>query len=290
MNAFYLINKPLSITSFDVIRKLRKILNTKKMWHTWTLDPLATGALLVAVWNYTKLIPYLEKDKKEYEFTINLDWVSESYDLWTEVIFLEKEKQNLAKKSITIEKIKDILKTKFSWEIKQIPPKYSALKINWKKALNLVREWKNFELKERNCKIYDFEIISYNYPNLELKMQVSAWTYIRSIAYDLWQILWTWWYISKLKRTKIWNLDLSLWQDLEDFDEKNILDIKKIFKKENFITLEDNILEKINNWLKVQKKLDFEDKKDLFVYNWKQITNIIKYDNKAIKPIKRIFF
>lgn len=290
MNAFYLINKPLSITSFDVIRKLRKILNTKKMWHTWTLDPLATGALLVAVWNYTKLIPYLEKDTKEYEFTINLDWVSESYDLWTEVIFLEKEKQNLAKKSITIEKIKDILKTKFSWEIKQIPPKYSALKINWKKALNLVREWKNFELKERNCTIYDFEITSYNYPNLELKMQVSAWTYIRSIAYDLWKILWTWWYISKLKRTRIWALELSLWQDLEDFDEKNILNIKKIFKEENFITLEDDILEKINNWLKVQKKLDFEDKKDLFVYNWKQITNIIKYDNKAIKPIKKILF
>lgn len=290
MNAFYLINKPLSITSFDVIRKLRKILNTKKMWHTWTLDPLATGALLVAVWNYTKLIPYLEKDKKQYEFTINLDWVSESYDLWTKVIFLEKEKQDLAKKSITIEKIKDILKTKFSWEIKQIPPKYSALKINWKKALNLVREWKNFELKERICTIYDFEIISYNYPNLELRMQVSAWTYIRSIAYDLWQVLWTWWYISKLKRTKIWTLDLSLWQDLEDFDEKNILDIKKIFKEENFITLEDNILEKLNNWLKIQKKLDFEEKKDLFVYNWKQITNIIKYDNKAIKPIKRILF
>lgn len=290
MNAFYLINKPLSITSFDVIRKLRKILNTKKMWHTWTLDPLATGALLVAVWNYTKLIPYLEKDKKQYEFTINLDWVSESYDLWTKVIFLEKEKQDLAKKSITIEKIKDILKTKFSWEIKQIPPKYSALKINWKKALNLVREWKNFELKERICTIYDFEIISYNYPNLELRMQVSAWTYIRSIAYDLWQLLWTWWYISKLKRTKIWTLDLSLWQDLEDFDEKNILDIKKIFKEENFITLEDNILEKLNNWLKIQKKLDFEEKKDLFVYNWKQITNIIKYDNKAIKPVKRILF
>ena len=74
MNRFYLIDKPLNVTSFDVIRILRKKLNIRKMWHTWTLDPLATGGLLIATWNYTKLIPYFDKDTKQYEFDINLDW------------------------------------------------------------------------------------------------------------------------------------------------------------------------------------------------------------------------
>lgn len=86
---FYLIDKPLEYTSFDILRVLRKKLNIKKMWHTGTLDPLATGGLLIAVWNYTKLIPYFEKDTKEYEFSLNFDGISDSYDLWTPVNYIE---------------------------------------------------------------------------------------------------------------------------------------------------------------------------------------------------------
>ncbi len=72
MNWFYFIDKPIWITSFDVIFKLRRKFNNKRGWHTWTLDPLASGVLIVAIWEYTKLIPYFEKDEKEYEFKVNL--------------------------------------------------------------------------------------------------------------------------------------------------------------------------------------------------------------------------
>ena len=98
MNAFFLIDKSLNITSFDVIRILRKKLNIKKIWHTWTLDPLATGGLLIAVWNYTKLIPYFEKDSKTYEFEVSFDGETDSFDLWTEVAYLTEEEKDIFKR------------------------------------------------------------------------------------------------------------------------------------------------------------------------------------------------
>ena len=288
-NRFYLIDKPLDYSSFDVIRVLRKTLNIRKMWHTGTLDPLATGGLLIATWNYTKLIPYFEKDKKTYEFTISLDWFTSSFDLWEEVHFLDKTLQEKYKKELKIEKIKEILKEKFTWNIKQIPPKYSALKINWKKACDLMREGKEIEMKLREVTIYNIEILDYNYSLLSLKAEVSAWTYIRSIANDLWNILWTGWYITKLRRIKIWDLDISFWQNLDNFDWEKILDIKEIFRNKEFIKLDDNILKKINDWLKVKWYFNYKQWVDLFVYDEKNnITNIVEYDWIILKAKRKI--
>ena len=105
---FFLIDKPLNITSFDVLRDLRKKIHIKKMWHTWTLDPLASGLLLAAIGDYTKLIPYFEKDVKEYEFSVCLDWTTESLDLEKEVQFLSAEAQEKFKNEITLEKIQEV--------------------------------------------------------------------------------------------------------------------------------------------------------------------------------------
>ncbi len=288
MNRFYLIDKPIGVSSFDVIRNLRKKLNTRKMWHTWTLDPLATGGLLIAVWNYTKLIPYFEKDRKTYEFKLNLDWETDSYDLAEEVRYISKEFQEKYKKELTIEKIKQILKDRFSWKITQVPPKYSALKIDWKKACDLVREWKDVEIKSREVEIFDIEVLGYNYPELHLKAEVSAGTYIRSIASDLWEIIWTGWYVTFLRRTKIWSLDIWLSTDLEDFQEDSFLDIKDLFKNKEFITIQDEILEKLNNWIKVSWDFQYKIWTDLFVYSDNKVTNIIEYDGKILIPKKRI--
>lgn len=285
---FYLIDKPLGVSSFDVIRVLRKKLNTSKMWHTWTLDPLATGGLLIAVWNYTKLIPYFEKDKKTYEFTISLDWTTSSFDLAEEIFFLDKKLQEKYKKELTKKNIIEVLKNKFTWEIEQIPPKYSALKIWWKKACDLVREWKDVEMKSRKTTIFSINILDYNYPSLTLKAEVSAWTYIRSIASDLWEILWTGWYITNLRRTKIGELDISLWQDLENFDENKFLDVKYLFKNKNFITLEENILQKINNWLTVNWTFSFPVDEDLFVFDWNNVTNIVTYNWFSLSAKRKI--
>lgn len=298
---FYLINKPLNITSFDVIRVLKKKLNISKIWHTWTLDPLATGVLLIAVWNYTKLIPYFEKDTKEYEFSVKFDGISESYDLGTQISYISKEEQKEAEKIITKELIEKTIKDKFSWEIEQIPPKYSALKIWWKRALERIKNGEKFEIKSRKVNILNIELLGYKYPEANFKATVSAWTYIRSIAYDLWELFKTWWYVTKLKRTRVWSLDISLCQDLDNFKEEDNLDVDKIFKSKNFINLSwilhpniklaergETILEKLNAWLSVCWKFNYPIWEDLFVIDWKKITNIITYDWTLLKPKRKI--
>jgi len=289
MNNFYLIDKPLEYSSFDIIRVLRKKINIRKMWHTGTLDPLATGGLLIATWNYTKLIPYFEKDKKTYEFTVNLDGITESFDLAEEIQYLDKSLQEKFKKELSLEKIQKVLKESFTWTITQIPPKYSALKINGKKACDLVREWKEVEMKTREITILNIEILDYNYPSLSLKAEVTAWTYIRSIAFDLWNILWTGWYITKLRRTKIGDLDIDLWQGLDEFNENNNLKISDLFKNKIFIQLNNDTLKKINNGLFIEEKLDYKIGEDLFVYNDEnEVTNIVRYDWKFLKAIRKI--
>ncbi len=289
MNKFYLLDKWLDFSSFDVIRVLRKTLNIRKMWHTGTLDPLATGGLLIATWNYTKLIPYFEKDKKTYEFTINLDWTTDSFDLAEKINFLDIVLQKKYKKELTKEKIEQVLKEKFTWTITQIPPKYSALKINWKRACDLVREWKEVEMKTREISILNIKILNYNYPSLSLIAEVTAWTYIRSIADDLWSILWTGWYITKLRRTKIGSIDIALWQTLDEFELNKHLDIKELFKNKEFISLNDDILEKINNWLKIKGDFEYKIWEDLFVCNENnEVTNIVVYDWKILSAKRKI--
>lgn len=288
MNNFYYIDKPINYTSFDIIRILRKKFNIKKMWHTWTLDPLATGWLLIATWNYTKLITYLEKDTKEYEFDIMLDWNTDSFDLWEKINFLNIEEQNKFKSSISQEYLEDLLNKKFLWKINQMPPKYSALKIWWKRAYELVREWKEVNLKVREVEIFNIEILTFNYPKLLLKAKVSAWTYIRSIAFELWELLGTGWYISRLRRTKIWNFNISNSYNLDEVTIDSVLDIKNIFNSELFIDLEESVLQRINNWLQVKQNFNFPKNKDLFVYNGEKITNIVIYNWEFLKAVKKI--
>lgn len=289
MNCFYLIDKPIWITTFDILRKLKKILGIKKMWHTGTLDPLATGLVLVWIWNYTKLIPYFEKDSKVYEFKISLNWTTPSFDSESEITYLSEEKQEYFRKTLTKDFINKILQKHFLWIISQIPPKYSALKIWWKKALDMVRAWENFQLKARNVEIFSIEILDFNYPEIYLKAKVSAWTYIRSIARDLWEILKTGWYITFLRRTVIWNLDLSLSQTLGDFTPENSLKEENLFWKNKFIKLSENEIDDLNNWKVIKNSLlEFENSKEYFVKNGKEITNIIKINGLEIIPIRKI--
>jgi len=289
MDNFYLIDKPLWISSFDIIRKLRKKFQIKKMWHTWTLDPLATWLMLIATGNYTKLIPYLEKEFKEYEFVINLDWTTSSLDLAEKIEFISKQDQENFSKEITVEKIKKIINKYFIWEVEQIPPKYSAIKVDWKRAYSLAREWKEVKMKSRKITIFENEIISYNYPELKLRAKVSAWTYIRTIAWDLWERIWTWWYISYLRRTKIWNLDIKDSEILENIELENNISVKKVLDKNYFLeNFDKNHLERLNNWLERIAKFDLDIDKPYFIYNWEKVTNIVSYDWDKLKPLKKV--
>lgn len=289
MDNFYFIDKPLNISSFDIIRQLRKRFNIKKMWHTWTLDPLATGWMLVAVWNYTKLIPYLEKESKTYEFTVMLNGTTSSLDLAEEIEYISKESQKIAKKDITIEKIQEIINNKFIWEITQIPPKYSAIKIDWKRAYDLARAGLDVKMKERKITILEHEIISYNYPELKLRAKVSAWTYVRTIAWDLWVELWTGWYVSVLRRTQIWNLDIKTSTKLEELEIENNTWVDTVLNSKYFLeNFDTQHISRLNDWLERIWKFDLEVNKPYFIYNWEKITNIIKYDGEKLTPIKKV--
>lgn len=290
MNNFFLIDKPIWLTSFDVLRKLKKELNIKKMWHTWTLDPLATGVLLVAVWNYTKLIPFFEKDTKEYIFKVALDWVTESYDLEKEIDYISDEKKDYYKKNLKQEDIENILKEKFTWNIEQIPPKYSAIKMWWKKALDMVRAWEDFEMKKRKSTIFEIEVLEYSYPDIVIRAKVSAGTYIRSIAFDLWEIIWTGWYVKELRRTKVGNLDISLAQTLGNFDNDNVLTVFELFWKDRFITLNKDILTRLNHWqrVKLDENNDIQKDVDLFYEEGWNILSVIRREGDILKNIRRI--
>ena len=288
MNWFYLIDKPLNISSFDVIRILRKQLNIRKMWHTGTLDPLATGCMLVATGNYTKLIPYFEKDTKTYEFDIMLDGVTDSFDLGEPVHYIFEEKKQEFKNNLDQSKIQKIIDEHFTGNITQVPPKYSALKIDGKRAYDLARSGKNIEMKTREVDIQDIKILDFTYPKLTLRATVSAGTYIRSIAADLGNYIWSGGYISRLHRTQIWKLNISDAGELDNILPDNTLGIWKIFSNIATITLSDNILTDINHGKLVYGDFDYPKNQDLFVISRQQVSNIVYYNGDYIKPVRKI--
>ena len=277
------------MTSFDVIRKLKKQYNLKKIGHTGTLDPLATGLLLVAFWNYTKLIPYFEKDKKTYEFELSLEGTTVSLDAEEELISADKNIFSGLEKSLTEDKIMQILEEKFTGEIEQMPPKYSALKIGGKKAVDLVRAGKSedFEMKKRKITIHSIELLDFSFPKITLRANVSAGTYIRTIAWDLWEILWTWAYVTKLRRTEIWSLDLDQARELECEDISEVLEIKYLFPKMQFLDLPQEIITRLNHGQRVRNNLDVQPWEYFLESEW-VITNIIEVDEYLLKMKRKI--
>jgi len=215
-NWFLLVDKPLNWTSFDLIAFIRKKIWIKKVGHTWTLDPLATGLMLIWVWKWTKLLSYHTHDKKSYKAKIKFWFNSETYD-WEWPI----EKTNFTWK-ISKQKLFEVIEF-FKWKIKQIPPKFSALKIDGKKLCDLARKWQKIDIPEREVEIFKIEVLSFNYPDLELDIECWSWTYIRSIAFDLWKKLQCWAYMSWLIRT--WIEDFKLEESIshKDISEEKLL-------------------------------------------------------------------
>ena len=206
---FLNINKPGGITSFDVIYKLRKILGVKKIGHSGTLDPLATGVLPIAVGNAARLIEFLEDDKK-YVATLKFGETSTTYDD-------EGEKTFVAEPDFSLEELEAVLQD-FTGKIKQVPPIYSAIKIGGKKLYELAREGKEVEVAPREVEIYDVKILEFTPQNTltavpvtgaKIKVHCSKGTYIRSLAHDIGQKLGCGAYLTALERTKAGAFEIS---------------------------------------------------------------------------------
>ncbi len=224
---FYLIDKPIGISSFDVVRRLRRELWTKKIGYLGTLDPLATGCLLIATDNSTKLLSLLESAEKTYIADIRIDGWTDSLDLWTHVTPVDTSEMV----SYSREELEDFLYS----QKKQVPPKYSSLHVNGERAYNLVRDGVLFDLPERVIHISNVEILEFSPPFFRIRIRISSWWYIRSFAPLIATYFWIQgaWYLSALKREQIHLSSVSIGIEsacsLEDFSSEKCLPYKSLF-------------------------------------------------------------
>ncbi|MBN1494545.1 tRNA pseudouridine(55) synthase TruB [Candidatus Peregrinibacteria bacterium] len=214
LNGFLNINKPKGITSFDVIRMVRRIKFGEKIGHTGTLDPLASGVLVLVFGEATKLIEFIVKADKEYEAQITLGAASVTYDA-------EGEIKKISEKRPLKREVEDGLRV-FKGDIFQTPPKFSAIKVKGKKAYELARKGIEVNLKKRKIHIYSIKILKYEYPNLKIKVMCSSGTYIRSLAHEIGLKLQTGAYLSGLKRTRSGGFLIKNAVSPEDLNTQNL--------------------------------------------------------------------
>lgn len=201
-----LIDKPANMTSFGVVARIRRVLTQQqgkkvKVGHTGTLDPFATGLMIIVVGKECKNAGQYSKLDKVYEATIHLGQTSTTGDPEGEVTDVSDTipAQNEIEKSLK----------KFTGEITQRPPIYSAIKINGERAYKLAREGVKVEIPERNVTVHSLELIDYSYPEVKIRTHVSSGTYIRTLAEDIGATLGTGAYCTQLRRTAVsqWGID-----------------------------------------------------------------------------------
>jgi len=207
-----LIDKPLNWTSFDVVKKLKFTLKAKKIGHAGTLDPLATGLLILCTGKKTKSIESYQAQLKEYTGTITLGATTPSYDLETEPENF-KDFKHITKADC------EKAAASFLGLIQQTPPIFSAVKKEGKRAYELARAGKEVKLKSKEIEILAFDITRFELPEIDFRISCSKGTYIRSIANDFGEKLKVGGYLSKLRRTKIGEFDVNDASELTTFVE-----------------------------------------------------------------------
>tara|TARA_A200000113_G_scaffold225886_1_gene248540 strand:- start:391 stop:1014 length:624 start_codon:yes stop_codon:yes gene_type:complete len=185
-----------------VVKKIKNIIKCKKVGHAGTLDPLATGLLIICTGKNTKKINDIQNQDKVYTGEFILGKSTPSHDLETEF----NSQKDI--KNITTDRIEEVSK-RFVGEQLQRPPKFSAVKVNGKRAYEYARDNEEVKIKEKNINIYEFKIIEYNLPNISFKISCTKGTYIRSIARDFGEELGCGAVLSKLRRTEIGNYNVE---------------------------------------------------------------------------------
>lgn len=196
-----LVDKPAGISSFGIVAKIRRELKEEfghkiKVGHTGTLDPFATGLLILLSGKMTKKSNEFLKLDKIYEAELKLGFVSSTGDPEGEI---QQYSDNLCPQR---DAVKSVLRS-FTGKITQTPPRFSAIKINGERAYKLARKGADFEIPSREVEIYSIEILDYSYPTLKIRCHVSSGTYIRTLAEDIGKKLGTGAYLTALRRTKI---------------------------------------------------------------------------------------
>jgi len=268
MNGIILINKEKGITSRDVVNKVSKKLNTKHVGHAGTLDPLATGLMVLGINKGTKILELLTLDKKEYIATVRIGIQTDTYDIIGTII-KKNSNYNLGKE--------ELLKAfnHFSGTYLQTVPKYSAVKINGKKLYEYARGNIDIELPKREVSIYEIELLSFDNNTFKFRTVVSKGTYIRSLINDIGEYLNIPMTMEELVRTKSGIFKL---EDSNDIDsEYNIISIKDSLDIKSINVVDKELLKKIKNGniINYESNLDYilflEDNSELAIY--KKIEN-----------------
>lgn len=222
MNGIILIDKPAGISSFGVVGRVRWLLSQEagkkvKVGHTGTLDPFATGLMILVVGEYCKRAGEFSKLDKSYLATLQLGQTSSTGDPEGELTTVSDCQPSREEVLAAVHK--------FTGVIAQTPPAYSAIKINGVRAYKLAREGKQVEMPSREVNIHDIQVITYDYPRLVLDTSVSSGTYIRTLAQDIGRELGTGAYLTGLRRTRVgqWGIDSAC--QLDDFTSSRVQQI-----------------------------------------------------------------
>jgi tRNA pseudouridine55 synthase len=200
-NGWIILDKPKNISSNKALSEIKKILKCKKAGYIGTLDPLAHGVLVLAFGEATKAIPYVDQKYKKYIFEMEFGYETDTYDLEGAVVKSDGRIPSL-------EEIQEILPN-FLGCIKQIPPIYSAIKIDGKRSYKMAREGKIFEIPARDVEIFSLDLISYNQNSLKIEVGCSTGTYVRSLAIDIAKKLDTFATVTDICRTQSGNILLK---------------------------------------------------------------------------------
>ncbi|MEN0050536.1 MAG: tRNA pseudouridine(55) synthase TruB [Bacteroidota bacterium] len=214
-----LVDKPKEWTSFDVVNKLRSTIRKKlgikkiKVGHAGTLDPMATGLLIICTGKFTKQLSEYQGMPKEYTGTLHLGATTPSYDAETAI------DAQFPTDHITYELLEQA-RQQFLGDIEQKPPIFSAIKVDGQPLYKKARKGESVEIKSRPVKIYDFDLLSKDLPNIDFEVKCSKGTYIRSLAYDFGKAVESGAYLTGLRRTKIGEYDVKDAWSLEELVEK----------------------------------------------------------------------
>lgn len=280
MDGIIVVNKPKGITSRDVVNKVCKLLNTKKIGHTGTLDPIATGVLALCVGKATKLVEVLTSNDKEYIATVKLGILTDTLD--TDGTIIEKKHVNLDKNEL-----ENVLNS-FVGTYNQEVPIYSAVKINGKKLYEYAREKKEVTLPKRMVEIKDIKLLELNNNYYKFKVSVSKGTYIRSLIKDINKKLGILGVMSDLIRTRQGKFLINDSYSLEDMENNNykIMSVTDVLKDENCVIIGSTLFEKVKNGAIINN--EYNTNMVTFVYNDNVIAIYKTYDkdNTKLKPYK----
>lgn len=289
-NGFLIVNKERGFTSFDVCAKLRGILKTRKIGHTGTLDPDATGVLLVCVGNATKAVDILPSEDKEYRAVVHFGITTDTEDISGQVL-------TTCDDTVSEDAIREAILS-FTGDIKQIPPMYSAIKVDGKKLYELAREGKVIERKARDIIIHDIRIESIDYPFATILVKCSKGTYIRTLCKDIGEKLNVGACMESLVRTSAGGFNISEALTLSEIEEKVkaglideiIIPTERLFEEYEISYIKDDRIKLAENG----NRLNADDFKSIpntlrtRVHIGNRFIGIYEYDNEKgdYKPYK----